>query len=144
MAEINGSEGSAVYRMHDPNHLLFGKPGGDLEPIVVPDEFLKPKDSPRDPKNGEPGTVFRYDWCGSLFQRLLTSEKLIPVFMMDSVHKLLLMPSWNRNKNGHGSTSQMNRYDGGRVNSRKNSCRHFFQILKPVQRQRGPSVLSPA
>lgn len=79
-AEINGSEGSAVYRMHDPNHLLFGKPGGDLEPIVVPDEFLKPKDSPRDPKNGEPGTVFRYDLVWEFVSAIVDKRKANPCF----------------------------------------------------------------
>lgn len=79
-AEINGSEASAVYRMHDPNHLLFGKSGGDLEPIVVPDEFLKPKDSPRDPKNGEPGTVFRYDLVWEFVSAIVDKRKAIPCF----------------------------------------------------------------
>lgn len=79
-AEINGSEASAVYRMHDPNHLLFGKSGGDLEPIVVPDDFLKPKDSPRDPKNGEPGTVFRYDLVWEFVSAIVDKRKAIPCF----------------------------------------------------------------
>ncbi|HEY1065305.1 MAG TPA: Gfo/Idh/MocA family oxidoreductase, partial [Pirellulales bacterium] len=47
-AEINGSEGSAVYRLHEPNTILLGKTGHDLEPVPVPAEFLKPADSPRD------------------------------------------------------------------------------------------------
>ena len=60
-AEINGSEGSAVYRLHEPNTLLLGKTGQDLAPVSVPDEFLSPPDSPRDPRAGVPATVFRYD-----------------------------------------------------------------------------------
>jgi predicted dehydrogenase len=60
-AEVNGAEGSGVYRMHDPNHILLGKTGSDLSPAPVPKEFLKPIDSPRDPNVGEPATVFRYD-----------------------------------------------------------------------------------
>ncbi len=60
-AEVNGSEGSAVYRLHEPNTILLGKTGHDLAPVPVPDEFLKPADSPRDPSQGKPATVFRYD-----------------------------------------------------------------------------------
>ena len=48
-AEINGSEGSAVYRLHEPNTILLGKTGQDLAPVPVPAEFLKPAGSPRDP-----------------------------------------------------------------------------------------------
>ena len=29
-AEINGSEGSAVYRLHMPNQIMLGKTGDDL------------------------------------------------------------------------------------------------------------------
>ena len=54
-AEINGSEGSAVYRLHEPNTILLGKTGQDLAPVAVPDEFLKPAGSPRDPRRGQAG-----------------------------------------------------------------------------------------
>src|SRR4029079_18660041 len=60
-AEVNGSEGSAVYRLHEPNVILVGKTGSDLAPVQVPTEFLKPEGSPRAPALGEPATVFRYD-----------------------------------------------------------------------------------
>ncbi|MEC9093535.1 MAG: Gfo/Idh/MocA family oxidoreductase [Planctomycetota bacterium] len=79
-AEINGSEASAVYRMHDPNHLLLGKTGGDLEPVPVPDRFLKPKESPRDPNNGEPGTVFRYDLVWEFVSAICENRSAIPCF----------------------------------------------------------------
>ena len=60
-AEINGSEGSAVYRLHEPNTILLGRTGHDLAPVDVPPEFLKPAGSPRNPADGKPATVFRYD-----------------------------------------------------------------------------------
>src|SRR5205814_9644693 len=60
-AEINGSEGSAVYQLHQPNTILLGKTGSDLAAVAVAPEFLKPANSPRDPAAGEPATVFRYD-----------------------------------------------------------------------------------
>ena len=79
-AEINGSEATAVYRMHDPNHLLFGKTGGDLEPMLVPDEFLKPAGSPRDPTQGEPGTVFRYDLVWEFVSAIAENRPADPCF----------------------------------------------------------------
>jgi predicted dehydrogenase len=60
-AEVNGSEASAVYRLHEPNTLLLGRTGQDLAPVPVPREFLTPPGSPRDPAQGAPATVFRYD-----------------------------------------------------------------------------------
>jgi predicted dehydrogenase len=79
-AEVNGSEASAVYRMHEPNTLLLGKHGGDLEPIPVPAEFLKPKDSPRDPTQGEPATVFRYDLVWEFISAIAEGRDAVPSF----------------------------------------------------------------
>jgi len=41
-AEVMGSEGVGVYRLHDPNHILLGKHQETMQPVPVPDEFLKP------------------------------------------------------------------------------------------------------
>ncbi len=60
-AEINGAEATAVYRLHEPNTLWIGRTGHDLEPVDVPRAYLSPAGSPRDPEQGEPATVFRYD-----------------------------------------------------------------------------------
>jgi predicted dehydrogenase len=79
-AEVNGSEGSAVYRMHDPNNILMGKTGSDLAPTLVPDEFLKPPASPRDPKAGEPATVFRYDLVWEFISAIVEKRDAIPSF----------------------------------------------------------------
>ena len=79
-AEINGSEASAVYRLHEPNILLLGRHGGDLEPIEVPAEFLKPEDSPRKPADGEPATVFRYDLAWEFVSAILEDRDAIPSF----------------------------------------------------------------
>ena len=79
-AEINGSEASAVYRLHEPNILLLGRHGGDLEPVEVPPEFLKPEDSPRDPGTGEPATVFRYDLAWEFISAIQDDRDAIPSF----------------------------------------------------------------
>ncbi len=79
-AEINGSEGSAVYRLHEPNCILLGKTGSDLSGVDVPDEFLKPKDSPRDPRVGKPATVFRYDLMWEFVSAIVEGRQAVPSF----------------------------------------------------------------
>ena len=80
-AEINGSEGSAVYRLHEPNVILVGKTGQDLSPVRVPDEFLKPKESPRNPTEGKPATVFRYDLAWEFISAIVEKRAAVPSFV---------------------------------------------------------------
>lgn len=79
-AEVNASEASAVYRLHEPNTLLLGKHGGDLEPVEVPREFLVPAGSPRDPNEGEPATVFRYDLMWEFVSAIVEGRDAVPSF----------------------------------------------------------------
>jgi predicted dehydrogenase len=79
-AEINGSEGSAVYRLHEPNAILVGKVGDDLHPAPVPAEFLKPATSPRDPSQGEPATIFRYDLMWEFVSAIVERRDAVPSF----------------------------------------------------------------
>ncbi len=79
-AEINGSEGSAVYQLHRPNSILLGKTGQDLADVQVPDEFLKPAGSPRDPSDGEPATVFRYDLVWEFVSAITEGRDAVPDF----------------------------------------------------------------
>jgi predicted dehydrogenase len=79
-AEVNGSEASAVYQLHTPNTLLIGRTGQDLEPVTVPDAFLKPQDSPRDPAAGEPATVFRYDLVWEFVSAIVDGRAAAPSF----------------------------------------------------------------
>lgn len=79
-AEINGAEASAVYRLHEPNTILLGRTGQDLEPVPVPDEFLKPADSPRDPSVGEPATVFRYDLAWEFVSAICEGRPAVPSY----------------------------------------------------------------
>jgi predicted dehydrogenase len=80
-AEINGSEASAVYQLHTPNTLLVGSTGRDLEPLAVPPEFLKPADSPRDPSQGEPAIVFRYDLAWEFISAIVAARQAVPSFL---------------------------------------------------------------
>ncbi len=61
IAELNGSRASAVYRLHAPGEILYAARGGPYAVRAVPEEFLKRPGSPRDPLEGEPTQVFRYD-----------------------------------------------------------------------------------
>jgi predicted dehydrogenase len=79
-AEINGSEGTAVYRLHEPNTLMLGKTGQDLAPVRVPSQFLKPELSPRDPSEGVPATVFRYDLVWEFIDAIVTGREAVPSF----------------------------------------------------------------
>ena len=80
-AEINGSEGSAVYRLHEPNSILLGHTGHDLAPEPVPAEFLKPAGSPRDPAEGQPATVFRYDLVWEFVSAIVEHRQAVPSFL---------------------------------------------------------------
>ncbi|MBS0209376.1 MAG: Gfo/Idh/MocA family oxidoreductase [Planctomycetes bacterium] len=79
-AEINGSEGSAVYRLHEPNTLLLGRTGHDLAPVDVPAEFLKLPGSPRNPAEGKPATVFRYDIMWEFISAIVDKRDAVPSF----------------------------------------------------------------
>ena len=80
-AEVNGSEGSAVYRLHQPHTIWLGKTGQDLAPVDVPAEFLKPAGSPRDPADGEPATVFRYDLMWEFVSAIVEQRDASPSFV---------------------------------------------------------------
>jgi predicted dehydrogenase len=80
-AEINGSEGSAVYRLHEPNTIMLGATGRDLAPEPVPAEFLKPAGSPRDPSQGQPATVFRYDLVWEFVSAIVEKRSAVPSFL---------------------------------------------------------------
>jgi predicted dehydrogenase len=80
-AEVNGSEGSAVYRLHEPNTILLGKTGNDLAPVEVPVELLKPTGSPRDPGEGAPATVFRYDLMWEFISAIAERRDAVPSFL---------------------------------------------------------------
>jgi predicted dehydrogenase len=80
-AEVNGSEASAVYRLHEPNTILLGRTGSDLAPQPVPEEFLKPAGSPRDLSQGEPATVFRYDLVWEFVSAIVEGRPAVPSFL---------------------------------------------------------------
>jgi len=79
-AEVNGSEATAVYQLKEPNTILIGQSGESLHKIDVPAEYLKPADSPRNPKEGIPSTVFRYDLVWEFVSAIVEERDAVPGF----------------------------------------------------------------
>lgn len=79
-AEVNCSEGSAAYQLTDPNNIILARNGRDLEKLPVPEEFLKAPGSPRDPAQGKPSTVFRYDLVYELTSAIIEGRDAVPGF----------------------------------------------------------------
>jgi predicted dehydrogenase len=79
--EINGSEGSFVFRTGEWDRLQYGRVGGPgLETVLVPEEFWKLPGSPRDPKQGDPLVTFRYDQAWEFVDAIRNERPCIPDF----------------------------------------------------------------
>ncbi len=79
-AEVNGSEATAVYQLKEPNTILVGRHGQSLQKVDVPEQFLKPVGSPRDPRQGVPSTVFRYDLVYEFVSAIVEKRAAVPGF----------------------------------------------------------------
>ena len=51
-----------------------------VAPVEVPEEFLKPADSPRDPREGKPADVFRYDLVWEFCSAISEGRDAMPSF----------------------------------------------------------------
>jgi predicted dehydrogenase len=78
--EVYGTEGTLIYHLHRPHEVILGRPGGKLESIALPAEFLVYPGSPRDPTAGEPTTVFRYDQDFAFIRAIINGQEDIPTF----------------------------------------------------------------
>lgn len=79
--EIVGSEGTLIYRLGNPNHVLIGRKGSSsLEEVRVPMEFLKVPGTPRDANQGDPVQVFRYDQDFEFIQAIREDRPCSPSF----------------------------------------------------------------
>lgn len=79
-AEVNGSEGSAAYQLTDPNNVMVGLNGEPMQKQPVPEEFLVIPGSPRDPQEGVPSTVFRYDLVYEFVSAIVEERDAVPGF----------------------------------------------------------------
>ena len=78
--EVYGTEGTLIYHLHRPHEILLGRPGGKLEILAVPHDFLVYPGSLRAPLAGDPTTTFRYDQDFAFIQAILDGHGDIPTF----------------------------------------------------------------
>ena len=81
ICELNGTEGTLVYRLGDPHRIQTGRPGGLLEPVEVPRGFLKIPGSPRDVLAGDPLHSFRYDQAFEFVSAIREGRPCRPSFL---------------------------------------------------------------
>lgn len=80
VAELNGTEASAVYQLHTPHQILFARRGEAYELREVPPEFRKRAGSPRDPEEGNPVQTFRYDQAWEFVSAIREGRPCMPSF----------------------------------------------------------------
>ena len=78
--EVYGTEGTVIYHLHRPHEILLGRPGGTLETVPVPSDFLVYPGSSRNPLVGDPTTTFRYDQDFAFIQAIVDGNNDIPTF----------------------------------------------------------------
>lgn len=79
--ELNGSEGSIRYDTQRPHELFLAKKGEKkFSRLEVPAEFLVVPGSPRDPKQGDPLFVFRYDQNFEFINAIREGRRCVPSF----------------------------------------------------------------
>jgi len=78
--EINGTEGSIVYRLNTPHQIEIGKRGGRMEVRPLGEEWLTVPGAPRDPHAGDPLTVFRYDQSFEFISAIRERRQAVPSF----------------------------------------------------------------
>jgi predicted dehydrogenase len=78
--EVNGTHGTAIYRLGDPHHLQIARKGGRLEREAVPPDWLKVPGSPRDPNAGDARQTVRYDQNVEFIQAIADDRPCDPSF----------------------------------------------------------------
>ena len=80
--EINGSEASMVFQLANPNQFQIARKGqAGLETVDVPREFLTWPGSSRDPSQGDPGIVFRWDQDFEFIDAIQNQRECDPSFL---------------------------------------------------------------
>lgn len=78
--EINGTEGSIVYRLNTPHQIEIGKKGGAMEVRRLDRDWLTVPGTPRNPDEGDPLTVFRYDQSFEWISAIREGRPAVPSF----------------------------------------------------------------
>ena len=101
-AEINGSEGSAVYRLHEPNTILLGEAGTIWRRSTCRPSFSSPPAAPAIRARGSRPRCFATTWCGSSFRRSSRSGRPCRVFTTGCKRRSWPTPCSSRTANGVG------------------------------------------
>ena len=80
VAEVNGSEASAMYQLHTPHEIQLARRGEPYRTVPVPPEFLKLSGSPRDPADGDPVATFRHDQAWEFVTAIREGRECVPSF----------------------------------------------------------------
>lgn len=81
LCEVNGSEGTLIYRQERPHEIEIGKAGGSgLETIPVPKDFQTWPGSQRNPEDGDPVITFRWDQDVEFIQAISENRPCRPSF----------------------------------------------------------------
>ena len=80
LAEINGTDASAVYQLHRPHQILFAPRGEPYRVRPVPPSLLTKPGSPRDPSRGDPSVAFRYDQAWEFISAIREDRDCEPSF----------------------------------------------------------------
>ena len=75
----------------------------------MPAEFLKPAGSPRDPRQGEPATVFRYDLIWEFVSAIVEGRPAVPSFHDGLNAQMSPTPCSSRTRGEPGSTRRWRR-----------------------------------
>jgi predicted dehydrogenase len=79
--EVNGSEGTLVYQLGQPHHILRAAADDrGLQVEAVPAAFLCHPGSPRDPAAGDPLVTFRYDQAVEFIGAIRDDRPCVPSF----------------------------------------------------------------
>jgi predicted dehydrogenase len=80
LAEFNGTKASAAYRLHAPHEILLGGRQEPYRVVPVPPEFLKRPGSPRNPAEGDPNQIFRFDQAWEFISAIREGRDPVPSF----------------------------------------------------------------
>jgi predicted dehydrogenase len=80
LAEFNGTKASAAYRLHAPHEILLGGRQEPYKVVPVPEEFLTRPGSPRNPGEGDPNQIFRFDQAWEFISAIREGRDAHPSF----------------------------------------------------------------
>ena len=117
--------------------------------MPVPAEFLKPAGSPRDPAEGTPATVFRYDLMWEFISAIVERRPAVPSFYDGLNAQIVADAVLESHQNECGSTRRWRRSDDDRMRSGTarivtGRVRRFCDLACNFQRELSTGLLTAA